>query len=280
MTAMVPDTLTPIPPAGAADGDRATHVKFRLRFKKIGNLRLVSHHDLMHVVERMMRRAEIPFAVSQGFHPQPRMVFALSLALGVVGLSEVLELELNRPFDADDLLRRLNAAAPIGLEFLSIAPAPAKGARVRRAFYRLPLTEIPSDLAGRIAQFLASQTSWTVRTRPTRRRLNVRPFVSELLLTSSASPSGFVGGEGRGEGGQNPSRESTRSAGSLSPLTPDPSPRKAGGRGESRLPLSRYGSLDHSDRRCPAGGDHGRPWSRSASRSGRGPRAVASGNSR
>ena len=181
MTAMVPETLTPIPTV-SQDGARATHVKFRLRFRKIGNLRLVSHHDLMHVVERMMRRAEIPFAVSQGFHPQPRMVFALSLALGVVGLSEVLELELNRPFEADDLLHRLNAHAPIGLEFLSIAPAPPKGARVRRAFYRLPLTEIPADLPDRIAQFLASTTSGIVRTRPTRRRLNIRPFVSELVL--------------------------------------------------------------------------------------------------
>src|SRR6202042_3608741 len=108
--------------ADPVGGDGASRVKYRLRFRKIGNLRLVSHHDLMHVVERMMRRAEIPFAVSQGFHPQPRMVFALSLALGVVGLSEVLELELSRPLDAEEVLRRLNAAAPIGLEFLSIAP--------------------------------------------------------------------------------------------------------------------------------------------------------------
>ncbi len=190
---MVPETLTPIPTVRPAPAIRRTHVKFRLRFKKIGNLRLVSHHDLMHVVERMMRRAEIPFAVSQGFHPQPRMVFALSLALGVVGLSEVLELELTRPLDPDDVLRRLNAHAPIGLEFLSIAPAPAKGARVRRAFYRLPLTEIPSDLADRIAQFLASETSWIVRTRPTRRRLNVRPFVSEFSLTDLTSHASLDG---------------------------------------------------------------------------------------
>jgi radical SAM-linked protein len=186
MLAIVSDSLNSSPRAGENPGEeRPTPVKFRLRFRKIGNLRLVSHHDLMHVVERMMRRAEIPFAVSQGFHPQPRMVFALSLALGVVGLSEVFELELTRPLEADELLRRLNAAAPAGLEFVSIAPVTGKGARVRRAIYRLPLSETPADLRDRIDRFLASPTSTVVRTRPTRRRLNVRPFVSELTLTDS-----------------------------------------------------------------------------------------------
>ena len=133
---------------------------------------------------------EIPFAVTQGFHPQPRMVFALSLALGVVGLSEVFELELTRPIEADELIRRLNAAAPAGLEFLSIAPVAGKGARVRRALYRLPLSEtplVPPDLRERIDRFLASPVSIAVRTRPQSRRLNVRPFVSELTLTDSLS---------------------------------------------------------------------------------------------
>jgi radical SAM-linked protein len=67
--------------------------KTRLRFSKTGELRLVSHRDLMKFFERALRRANLPVHVSQGFHPMPRMVFALSLGLGIVGLDEVLELE-------------------------------------------------------------------------------------------------------------------------------------------------------------------------------------------
>jgi hypothetical protein len=77
--------------------------KYRLRFRKDGDLRLVSHHDLMHVMERMLRRAEIPIAHTQGFHPQPRMVFALSLALGIAGANEVLELDLTEPLSPESL---------------------------------------------------------------------------------------------------------------------------------------------------------------------------------
>ena len=32
-------------------------IKVRLRFAKCGDLRLVSHHDLMRCLERMLRRA-------------------------------------------------------------------------------------------------------------------------------------------------------------------------------------------------------------------------------
>ena len=36
----------------------------------------------MRAFERMLRRANLPFRSTEGFHPQPRMVFALSLPLG------------------------------------------------------------------------------------------------------------------------------------------------------------------------------------------------------
>ena len=51
--------------------------KVRIRFRKGGDLRLVSHHDLMRVFERMLRRADLPFHSTSGFNPKPRLVFAL-----------------------------------------------------------------------------------------------------------------------------------------------------------------------------------------------------------
>ena len=55
--------------------------KLRLRFRKTGVLRLLSHLDMVRGTERMLRRADIPFRSTLGFHPTPRMVFALSLPL-------------------------------------------------------------------------------------------------------------------------------------------------------------------------------------------------------
>src|SRR5262249_33981034 len=88
--------------------------KVRIRFRKGGDLRLVSHHDLMRCFERMLRRAQIPFHSSEGFNPKPRTVFALSLALGIVGCEEVVELELDAEAPPDEIQQRLTRQAPPG----------------------------------------------------------------------------------------------------------------------------------------------------------------------
>ena len=157
--------------------------KYRVRFAKAGDLRLVSHHDLMHVCERMFRRADLSIPVTQGFNPRPRMWFALSLALGVAGLNEILELELNEPLSEDEVQRRLRAQAPLGLDILSVRTIEVRAAaRVRRAIYSLPLSGRIDDLPARCDSFMNLGECWIERKRPHPRRVNVRPFVHELAI--------------------------------------------------------------------------------------------------
>jgi len=160
--------------------------KFRFRFRKVGDLRLLSHLDLTRCFERMLRRAEIPFKSSEGFHPSPRMVFALPMPLGCDGANEVLELELLQPFAGDDLLGRLNRQAPTGLEFLRTSPIPMKyTAMARRAEYTL---EIPSNRVDEVrtkaAALIAQEKIWVERLKPKPRRLNIRPYVRGITLES------------------------------------------------------------------------------------------------
>ena len=101
-----------------------TATKVRLRFAKRGDLRLISHHDLMRCVERMLRRAQIPMATSQGFNPRPKVVFTLALALGIEGHREVVELDLAEPLSPEEVLSRLRAASPRGLDWLEAEAVP------------------------------------------------------------------------------------------------------------------------------------------------------------
>src|SRR5438128_1790467 len=100
-------------PQGPAD-------KVRLRCRNAGPIRLLSHHDLMRPFERMLRRAALPFRCSQGFHPKPRIIFALSLPLGIIGLEEVVELELDERLPIEEVRERLACQAPAGLTILSV----------------------------------------------------------------------------------------------------------------------------------------------------------------
>lgn len=161
--------------------------KVRIRFRKSGDLRLVSHLDLMRSLERMLRRAALPFRRTEGFHPSPRLVLAQSLPLGVVGHAEVMELELTEEVGPDEVLRRLREQAPPGIDFLAATRIPLKTtARPRRAFYRIPLEPPPPDLPARLATFLGATEVWAERERPRPRAVNIRPYVDSLMLEGGA----------------------------------------------------------------------------------------------
>jgi radical SAM-linked protein len=156
--------------------------KIRLRFTKSGDLRLISHHDLMRCLERMLRRAAVPVAHSQGFNPRPKLTFPLALALGIEGRSEVLDLELVEPLNPADLRDRLAAVAPEGLQFLEAeAVGPGRSPQVSTVAYALDLPEERVE-ATRVAlvEFLASTTWPYSRHRPDRDRtigIDLRPFL-------------------------------------------------------------------------------------------------------
>ena len=167
--------------------------KVRLRFQKSGDLRLLSHHDLMRCVERMMRRAEIPFKMTEGFHPTPRIVYGLSLALGVAGLNEVLEVELTEPLDAETVRQRLAATTPTGLSFHAVTIIPMRQTgEPRRAVYTFP---IPSDrvavTAQRCVELMQLDQVWVARIRPKPRKLNIRPFIRSLSCDACGSQHKF-----------------------------------------------------------------------------------------
>src|SRR5262249_12923519 len=156
-------------------------------------------HDLLRCFERMLRRAALPFHNTQGFHPHPRIVFALSLPLGVVGREEVAELELDEILSPEEVLTRLRQHAPPGIEILSIQRVELKTtAQVRSLSYRLPLPPERVDaVREKAAELLALPEVWLSRSKAlpgqipltggqpdpetTRtNRVDVRPFLRDL----------------------------------------------------------------------------------------------------
>lgn len=155
--------------------------KVRLRFAKRGDLRLISHHDLLRCLERTLRRARIPMALSQGFNPRPKIVFALAMALGIEGRREVVDLELAEPLEPAEVLKRLSAASSPGLDWLEIE-AVAHGRSAPQAEAVQYLLEVPADrrdaARSRLATLLGSTTWPYTRHRPGRDvAIDVRPFV-------------------------------------------------------------------------------------------------------
>jgi radical SAM family uncharacterized protein/radical SAM-linked protein len=132
-----PAPTAPAPVPAPAETFRA-HV--RVRYAKQGRLVALSHLELMHTLLRSVRRAGLPVAFSQGFHPKPRVSFGPALPVGVESLCEHLDLELVGPADARQVGDRLARELPPGLTVLSaelIDPkAPSISESQRAVHYR------------------------------------------------------------------------------------------------------------------------------------------------
>ena len=69
---------------------------FRLRVAYVeqGRLAMLSHLEVARALERSVRRANLPFAVSQGFSPHMKIAFGAALPVGVGSTCEVFDLQL------------------------------------------------------------------------------------------------------------------------------------------------------------------------------------------
>jgi radical SAM-linked protein len=92
---------------------------YRIRFTKTGRLRFLSHHDLMRLFERALRRTGLPLRMTEGYNPHPVIAFPTALGLGIESLDEVLEFELSS-WSAPRLIEKaLGEQLPEGVSVVS-----------------------------------------------------------------------------------------------------------------------------------------------------------------
>ena len=190
--------------------------KIRFEFQKVGELRFLSHLELMRAYARALRRAGVPLAFTQGFNPQPRLSLAQALAVGVEGLCELGEVELSERMAPGELCEAWNRQLPPELKILRTWEAPLHGpslsAGVRGAVYHIQLTPngwdqtVLTDLGTpeSCAAFLARESIAVEVTKKGRLvALDARPLIQEFrdvgqngtpawLLTLRVGPGGSV----------------------------------------------------------------------------------------
>jgi len=104
--------------------------KIRLCFSKSGKLRFIGHLDFLRAFQQTIRRAGLPAAFSQGFNPHLLISFALPLPLGMESLNDYADLTLENDIAPDEIIKKLNAAAPGGLTIKSAYIAEDKAASI------------------------------------------------------------------------------------------------------------------------------------------------------
>lgn len=122
---------------------------FRLRvtFCKQGRLAMLSHLEIARALERAVRRAGLPYAISQGFSPHMKIAFGAALPVGVGGDCELFDLQLTRYVAPQKALAALQSASvpdlmPSAARYIEHT-APAASVAFPKSTYVARLTAVP-----------------------------------------------------------------------------------------------------------------------------------------
>jgi len=117
--------------------------KYRIAYAKIDLARFLSHLEVLRTLNRALRRAGLPLAYTEGFNPHPKVSFGPSLGVGVAGLNEYFDLELEQAVPLKQSLDRLAREFPQGLVAKAMVALPPFASGLSKvidcAWYRVAL---------------------------------------------------------------------------------------------------------------------------------------------
>lgn len=156
-------------------------------------MRFISHHDLMKLFERVIRRAEIPIRMSEGFNPRPKISFPLALAVGIEGLDEVVEIELNEWVQPSALFDQLKRQLPQGIELTTAElVSPEESGQVEDVIYRITLDDSALTRV-KIDELLRMKEISVCREKDGRKRyFNIRPSIIDIVAMPSNEVKGRI----------------------------------------------------------------------------------------
>ncbi len=134
----------------ASQGDQKVGVvRIRITYSRLEEVRFLGAREIITVFTRAVRRAKLPVAYSQGFHPSPRMSFGPALPLGMESEGEFFDIVLTEALALTELVRRLNAQLPCGLTIQRAEAvdlkAPSIDASIQASRYQVALDSLPAD---------------------------------------------------------------------------------------------------------------------------------------
>jgi radical SAM-linked protein len=143
---------------GASDGVQRQRWAFHYRVD--GDIRFLSHRDMIRMFERAIARAALPVKYTEGFNPHARISIPLPRPVGVASRDEAVVAEFEQPIDGADAAIRLGGTTPSGVDVISARRlAPGESLKPTQARYRLELTETPDQpMLSRINEVLTATT--------------------------------------------------------------------------------------------------------------------------
>jgi radical SAM-linked protein len=156
-------------------------MRVRISFSKTDEMRYTGHLDLHRAWERTFRRADLPIAYSQGFHPQPRINLAAALPLGFTSEYEVADIWLELDLDIEEVRAALTKSLPPGIKIKEIyaidSGKPSLQSQVVASEYLVTLLDSTNRLEENLNELLAVSSLPRVRRG---KKYDLRPLIEDI----------------------------------------------------------------------------------------------------
>ncbi|KXG77049.1 TIGR03936 family radical SAM-associated protein [Thermotalea metallivorans] len=169
--------------------------KLRIRFTKTDFMKFISHLDLLRLMERALRRADIKLVFSQGFNPHPKIAFATAVPIGLSSEGEYMDIEIEEKVDIPSFIHRLNGQLPKGIRVVACKYIDHRAtalmamidasAYIAKCVLEHPVEE--GDVKKWLAQFMAQEEILLCKTthkknRETKKEINIKPYIYHMDL--------------------------------------------------------------------------------------------------
>ncbi len=124
---------------GAPLSQASRHFLYRLQYAKLDAARFFGQLEMAQIFERTLRRAKLPVAFTDGFHPHIRLSFEGALPVGLESLVEEVTLTLTDPLDPASIASAMNTHLPRGLKVRGVTRINRRvhSSGERRVIYRV-----------------------------------------------------------------------------------------------------------------------------------------------
>ncbi len=163
--------------------------RLRLTFSRGDEVKYISHLDLMRTWSRVLRRAGIPLAYSEGYSPHPRISLAAPLPIGVTGDAELMDISLQKAVSPRFLIQTVRRELPAGIDVLQVQQIPPNSpslqSQVRYAEYHVAVASGKSEeeIHQAIASLLQAEClPWQHMRDTGPRRYDLRPLINDIWL--------------------------------------------------------------------------------------------------
>lgn len=158
-------------------------MRVRVTYSKLEAMRFTGHLDLYRAWERLIRRARLPLAYTQGYNPHPRLNLSPALPLGFTSECELIDIWLEQALPLTGIKKKLTSAAPPGIRIQKISEIelsePAIQNEITSVIYQVRIVEPPADIPEKIEKILAAESLEMIRRN---KPYDLRPLIENISV--------------------------------------------------------------------------------------------------